>query len=157
MLYEWIMIIFLPAVLIPFIFYLVALQKVLAVIAPESRMMAPAKVWLLLIPLFNIVWQFIVIKRIADSIKNECTQLNIPIEEERPTYALGLTTTLLYLTSLILNRKQYQPIIGSNMIITSFVCWIIYWLKIVGYKNFIIANRDNFLLDVEREAMQGCG
>ena len=154
MLYGWVMIMFLLAFLIPFIFYLVTLQKVLAAIASESRMMAPAQVWLLLIPFFNIVWQFIVIKRIADSIKNECLRLNISMAEERPTYALGLTITLLYLVSLVLNRNNVSPLLGLICIIASFICWIIYWWKVVGYKNLIVANRDNSLLDAEREAMR---
>jgi hypothetical protein len=157
MVYGWTMILFLLAALIPFIFYLITLQKALIAIAPESRMMAPAQVWLLLIPLFNIVWQFIVIKRMADSIKNECIRLNIAIAEERPAYALGLTMTLLYLGSLVLNRNNISPLLGAICIIASFVCWIMYWLKIVGYKNLIIANRDNYLLDIEKEAMQGRG
>ena len=155
MLYGWIMIGFLLAFLVPFIFYLLTLQKALAAIAPESRTMAPAQVWLLFVPLFNIVWQFIVVSRMSDSIKNECTRLNIPVAEERPTYALGLVMTLFYLGSLVLNRSNISPLFGGICIIASFVCWIVYWLKIVGYKNLIIVNRDNFLLDAEREAMQG--
>ena len=91
----------------------------------------------------------------ADSIKNECIRLNIAIAEERPAYALGLTMTLLYLGSLVLNRNNISPLLGAICIIASFVCWIVFWLKIVGYKNLIIVNRDNFLLDAEREAMQG--
>lgn len=152
--YEWIMILLLLAILVPFIFYLVTLQRTLAAIAIESRMMHPGQVWLLLVPLFNIVWQFIVISRMADSIKHECLRLNIPVGEERPTFALGLTMTLLYLGSLVLNQSSILPLLGSAASLAALVCWIIYWVKINRYRNLIIVNHDNFLLDVEREAMQ---
>ncbi|HRO45977.1 hypothetical protein [Agriterribacter sp.] len=152
---EWIMILMLLAIVVPFIFYLITLQNTLAAIAIESRMMAPGQVWLLLVPLFNIVWQFILINRMADSIKNECLRLNIPVAEERPTFVLGLTMTLLYLGSLVLNQSSMSDLLGSVAALAALVCWIIYWVKINRYKNLIIANRDNFLLDVEREAMQG--
>lgn len=37
---------------------------------PEQyRLMAPGQVWLLLIPCFNLVWNFFVYQRIADSLK----------------------------------------------------------------------------------------
>lgn len=155
--YEWIMILMLLAILVPFIFYLITLQNTLAAIAIESRMMAPGQVWLLFIPLFNIVWQFIVISRIAASIKNESLRLNIPVSEERPTYTLGLIMTLLYLGSLILNQSSILPLLGLAGSLATLVCWIIYWVRVNSYKNLIIANRDNFLLDAEREATQSGG
>lgn len=43
------------------------LQTCYARIAPEHRQMEPAMVWLLLIPLFNIVWMFFVYLRLAKS------------------------------------------------------------------------------------------
>lgn len=152
--YEWIAILVLLAILVPFIFYLVTLQRTLAAIAIESRMMHPGQVWLLFVPLFNIVWQFIVVSRMADSIKNECLRLNIPAREERPTFTLGLTMTLLYLASLVLNQSSIFPLLGSTASLAALVCWIIYWVRINKYRNLIIASQDNFLLDVEREAMQ---
>lgn len=134
-------------VLVPAIFYLLTLQKTLGVISPESRMMQPAQVWLLLIPLFNIVWQFIVVNRVADSIKNECIRLNIPTQEARPTYSIGISMCVLYICGIV-------PLVGSFASIAGIVCWILYWVKVNNYKNIIITNRDNFLLDAEREAMQ---
>ncbi len=39
-------------------------------IPPEHRHLEPAQVWLLLIPLFNLVWNFFVYQRIADSYRS---------------------------------------------------------------------------------------
>lgn len=152
--HEWIMILFLLAFVVPAILYLITLQHTLAAIAIESRTMSPGHVWLLLIPVFNIVWQFILVNRMADSIKNECLRLNIATGEERPTFSLGLTMTLLYLGSLVLNQSDTLPLLGAIGSLAAIICWIIYWVKINRYKNLIIANQDNFLFDIERETRQ---
>ena len=51
-------------VIIPYIFFLLALQKTLKVISPENRKMPPGNVWLMFIPIFNIFWQFIMAGRL---------------------------------------------------------------------------------------------
>ena len=51
--------------LLPFILYLVTLQNTLKEIKPENRKMQPGKVWLMFIPLFSLVWHFIMINRIC--------------------------------------------------------------------------------------------
>jgi len=56
--------------LIPTILFLLTLQNTLKRVCKKNRMIEPGQVWLNLIPLFNIVWQFIMINRIADSLKN---------------------------------------------------------------------------------------
>ncbi|MFT3751022.1 MAG: hypothetical protein QM768_22100 [Agriterribacter sp.] len=133
--------------LIPAIFFLLTLQKTLNAVSPENRSMQPTQVWLLLIPVFNIVWIFITVTRIADSIKNECSRLSIPTAESRPTYGIGLVMSILWICGII-------PVAGMIASLAGLICWIIYWVKVNDYKNIIISNQDNFLLDIERETAQ---
>ena len=138
---EWIIIFFLIAIaFIPLIFFLLTLQKTLNVISVENRKMAPSNVWLMLIPLFNIIWQFIMVSKIADSITWECMKLNIPVKETKPTYSSGLTWNILSVCSFI-------PIVP----LVSLVFWIVYWTKVNQYKKLIINNKDNFMLDAEKQ------
>jgi hypothetical protein len=102
--------------------------------------MPPANVWLLFIPIFNIVWQFIVVDKIAQSIGGECARLNIPVKEPKPTYGIGLAWNICNLFTII-------PIIGG---LASLVTFIIYWVKVAEYKKLIEANQNNFMLDAER-------
>lgn len=113
--------------LIPFIFYLLTLQNTFKLIQEHNRSMAPGQVWLMLIPLFGMVWHFIVVERLADSIKKELLEKNHPLSEERPAYNIGLTTCILNCCAVI-------PFIGGLFSIAGFVCWIIYWVKIYDYK-----------------------
>jgi len=48
-------IIILALFLVPGIFFLLTLQNTLKVISPENRKMQPSNVWLMFIPLFNII------------------------------------------------------------------------------------------------------
>lgn len=129
--------------LIPTIFYLVSLQKALEVVSPENRMMPPGQVWLSLIPIFNFVWMFFVVNKIAASFQLECYRLNILTTELKPTQGIGSAKNILRLCTFI-------PVLGAFAYLGFLVCWIIYWVKVNQYKNLIIANRDNFLLDAEK-------
>lgn len=142
---EWILIfIFLLIAVVPLIFFLLNLQNTLKVISEENRRMSPFNVWLMFIPFFNIVWQFILVDRIADSISSECTRLNIPIKENRPTYGIGLSWN-------ICNCVTFIPIIGLAALVTL----ILYWVKVSEFKNLIKANQNNFMLDAERNIFHG--
>lgn len=129
------------------VFYLITLQKTLQAISPQNRLMPPANVWLLLIPIFNLVWQFIVINKIADSIKLECMHLNIPTDEDRPTQKIGNTKNVLSICGII-------PTIGIFLSIAWLICWIIYWVKVAEYKKMILSNQNNFLMDVEQRIIE---
>ena len=144
---EWILIllILVPIFLLPAIFFLLTLQKTLNAISPENRMMPPSNVWLMLIPLFNIVWQFIMVDKIAQSVTAECARLNIPAKEAKPTYNNGLAWN-------ICNILSFIPLIGG---LASLVTFILYWVKVNEFKNLIIANQNNYLLDAERNIFHG--
>jgi hypothetical protein len=113
--------------LIPVILYLLTLQKAIERCSVESRTISPASVWLVLIPLFNIVWQFIMVIRISETLNNEFTKRNIP-EDPQPGKTIGLAYCILGLCGFI-------PIIGIFTSIAALVCWIVYWVKIAGYSN----------------------
>ena len=53
--------------------------------------MSPGNVWFIIIPFLGIVWQFVVVQKIAESIKAECKKLNIYVKGKMPTYAFGLS------------------------------------------------------------------
>lgn len=119
-------------VLIPTIFYLISLQKVLGRCRPENRTLEPGMVWLLLIPLFNIVWQFLVVNHISNSLKKEFEARGEQPDEAEPGKGIGLAMCITNVVSIV-------PYLGTVVGIASFVLWIIYWVKIAGYSNRIAA------------------
>lgn len=143
-----IVIAFIVVWLIVLIFFLIAQQNTLKAIKPQNRRMSPGEVWLQLIPLFNLVWQFIVVSRISDSIRNEIDDriansfLGIadPVfandRTRRPTYDIGLAYCILSLVGCI----PFAQILAGFTSIAGLVCLIIYWTQIVAYKNKFLNN-----------------
>jgi hypothetical protein len=122
------LILFLSAVfLIVTIFFLISLQRVLERCSPECRTMPPGQVWLLLIPLFNFVWQFIVVIKISESLANEFRKRGIAREPE-PGKTLGLAFCILDVCTVI-------PVLGMGAGIAGLICWAMYWSKISEYSN----------------------
>lgn len=111
--------------LIPLIFYILTLQKALNKCAPENRAMQPGMVWLLLVPLVNIVWSFFVVLNMAKSLGAEFQKRGIA-EEPEPGKKLGLIMCVLFCCGII-------PLLGALCSLGGLVCWIMYWLKIAGF------------------------
>ena len=118
-------------ILIPKIFYLITLQSTLKAISEENRKMPPNNVWLQLIPLFGIVWHFIIVKNMADSISAEASLKNIKIDEQKPAYNIGLAMCILDCFFII-------PYLNFLTGVASLICFILYWIKINSYKVKII-------------------
>lgn len=115
--------------IIPLIFYLITLQNTLFLISESNRKIPPNQVWLILIPFFGLVWQFIVVNRIADSLKKEFNARNIVVNEERPGVGIGIAYCILFCCFFV-------PL----AFIGGVVCWIIYWTKINDYRMKLLQN-----------------
>jgi len=126
--------------IIPAIFYLITLQNTLKRVKKKNRKIEPGQVWLNLIPFFNIVWQFIMINRIADSLKAEFADRNISVKEDRPGAQIGVAYCVLNLCGAI-------PVLGGLASLAGLVCWIVYWVKISNYKNQLSEINENVLDD----------
>jgi hypothetical protein len=109
------------------VFYLLTLQKALNRCAPENRAMAPGMVWLQIIPLFGLVWQFFNVINIAKSLGAEFQKRGMA-EDPQPGKTLGLVMCILGCCSII-------PLLGFICAIGALICWIMYWVKIAGYSS----------------------
>ncbi|HVX00375.1 MAG TPA: hypothetical protein VHA52_08080 [Candidatus Babeliaceae bacterium] len=119
---------------LPFIFYLLTLQNTLKLIAPNNQKMRPGQVWFTLIPIFGPVWHFFVVNNVSMSIENEFRSKNLPIEN-KPAYTIGLITCILF----ALRTITFLFGVGSIFVsIVAYICLIIFWIKINGYKNQLI-------------------
>jgi hypothetical protein len=111
--------------LLPAIFYILTIQKALNRCAPENRAMAPGLVWLLLVPLLNLVWHFFVVINVAKSLGAEF-QTRGMAEEPEPGKKLGLTICILACCGII-------PLLGVLCSLGALVCWSLYWVKIASF------------------------
>lgn len=112
--------------LIVAIFFLLTLSRTLESVSPANREMEPGMVWLNLIPLFNLVWMFITVIKLGDSVAKEAAERSLDLADGGK--ALGIAFAALSVASII-------PVLGMLAALASLVVFIIYWVKVAGYKN----------------------
>lgn len=113
--------------LLPTILYLLTLHRALSKCSVESRTMSPGLVWLQLIPVFDLIWQFFVVIHVGRTLGNEFRKRNITAERN-PGQSIGLAMCILELCSAI-------PFLGIPAAVVGFILWIVYWVKIYGYSS----------------------
>jgi len=131
-------IVFIIITAFPVIFYLFTLQGTLREISSENRKMQPEQVWLSIIPLFGIIWQYFIVARMADSLYQEFSKRNIQNTEQKPGYNYGIAYCIFLTASVI-------PMLGFLAVLGAAVCWVIYWVKISEYKNLLRQNPLNYI------------
>ena len=92
--------------------------------------MSPGKVWLLLIPLFNLVWQFVVVSNIAKSLRNEFDRRNVLVPEREPGKVVGMAMSILTALGIV-------PVVGQVAEVIGVICWVVYWTKIKKYSRLL--------------------
>ena len=112
------------------VLYILTLRRALLLCAPQNRAASPDSAWLLLIPLFNLVWQFVLYPRISLSLEREFRQRGLPIERD-PARSLGLAVAILHVCSFVL-----RFLAGFAFL----VCFVLCWSKISGYARQLEAN-----------------
>lgn len=108
------------------VIYMNALSSTLRKCSPASRTMQPAMVWLLLIPLFNLVWHFVVVLAVGKSLGNEFRARGIPHADPEPGKSLGIAMCVCGVCGII-------PGVGLVYLILLFV----YWGKISGFSRLL--------------------
>jgi hypothetical protein len=113
--------------LIPTIFFLITLQGTLQRVRPENREMEPGLVWLNLIPIFNLGWQFFTIIKLTNSVRREYVSRGRPEPYDGFGFNLGIAYCICECCGII-------PFFGILAGLAGLVLWIMYWVKIAGYK-----------------------
>ena len=132
------------------VLYLMNLQDALKEVSEENRDVPPVNAWLLLIPIFTLVYAFIFYPKLSDSIRKEYSYRGLPSDGDFGK-TLGLTMAGLAIVAII-------PIdtLSSIAGLANLVVLIILWVKIAKYKNElrkadkggdVIKNNSSDLLD----------
>lgn len=113
-----------------YVFYLKNLQDLLKEVSDHNRQVPAVNVWLMFIPLFNIVYPFILYPKISESVRLEF--------EERGEYqdgdygkGLGITLGALGAVGILPIPQMIKSLIGlGNLVIL-----IVFWVKMAEFKN----------------------
>ena len=132
-LFLFFLLVFLCVWIVIGIFYCLALQKALSRCSTQNRTLSPGLVWLLLIPIFNVVWHFVIVLNMAKSLHAEFVSRNI-VEAQSPGLGIGLAISILQAVVVVLG---WVPFLGELAGVALFICWVVYWVKIAGYSDKI--------------------
>jgi len=117
------------------IFYYKTFIDAMAHVRPSNRETGVGNILFMWIPLFNLVYGFIVYPKIVESIRKEYQSLGI-MEEGDFGRGLAITMCALQFGFII-------PFINFLTPIAMLVIWIIFWVKINGYKETLMTRNSN--------------
>src|SRR5690606_38173933 len=106
-------------------FYCHTLKKTLDLIAEENRCLKPKMVWLAIITIFSIYWNFVIASRLSDSLTNEFYDRKIA-EEDSPGKNAGNTYSIFIALANIPISQSFSVVAG----VFSIYFFIKYWIKI---------------------------
>ena len=119
------------AIVICWLIYSVQVQ-----VPPEHRKIAPGLIWLLIIPFFNVIWNFFVFLQVPDSLKSYFdAQGRTDVGDCGRT--LGLWSAVLIAVGFL---GGFVPIVGcvaSFVWLAGLVLLILFLVKILGLKGQI--------------------
>ena len=142
------LLIFLAVYLIIYILFLLNLQRTLNAVSHRNRELSPGLVWLSLIPIFNLIWNPLMVPKIANSRRNEFEDRGWPTSGD----GFGRVTGLLWawggVVSVFLNFGQRAAqaadvlpvamvlgLAGCPVAIGILVSWIMFWVQTYQYRN----------------------
>jgi hypothetical protein len=112
------------------VLYLYSLEKALARCDEHSLTTSPESVWLMLIPVFNLVYQFFLVGHVATSLGNEFVRRGISSDDRDHGKALGVAMCVLNVVTFACSRSESG---APPLFLAALVCWIVYWRKIARY------------------------
>lgn len=136
-------------------FFCYSITKILDHISYENRSIQPKMIWLLLIPGFNWIWNFVVATKLSLSIKKEMEARDFDISG-KPTFMQGILYAIISVISVIpsivirLSAKTPEEMINATKAIPEnlsivievigiiqIILFITYWSRISWYRNIL--------------------
>jgi len=114
------------------ILYLLSLQNALKKVSSQNRTVEPGNVWLMLIPIFSIIYSFILYPKISESLKNEFESRNMPQSGDYGKL-VGFLLAIFGVVGVIANL--IIPFLATFVGLALLVLWIVYWVQIAGFKS----------------------
>ncbi|MGX1641703.1 hypothetical protein [Sphingobacterium sp. NPDC055431] len=141
---ERISIFFVVVILIIWALFANTVRNTLKLISKENQCILPNQAWFLVVPFFNIYWNFEVARRLSYSLNNEFFDRKIAVEHN-PSLGAGMT----YAWSFLIYNFPFPLFWRILGMIVSFVYFITYWFKINQYR--VLLMEHNKWLEAEAE------
>ena len=119
--------------------FLMTLSNTLKAISPANRTTEPSSVWLMLIPIFNIVWQFILYGKMKESVNAEYKSKGVS-DTFDATYQIGIISAVGGIVSVLYSTLISSTDIIYNLIsLALLVIVIMFWVQVSNHKKRLLS------------------
>lgn len=142
--------VFVIGLLVIAIFFHITLMKAIQACSPRNQAMPPGLVWLNFVPLLNLVWQFVNVIQVGNSLQAEYRDRGLRSDDQSFGKTLGLSYIILGLVANGINvvgnlvgkdiDEPGEPglLMGVGILVmvlalVQLILWIVYWVKIAGF------------------------
>lgn len=108
------------------IWWAYVMSRALNACSRANRKMEPGLAWLILIPGFGLIWQFIAVTRTAESLAQEYYERGWKSDEGRPGIEIGMITASLLIVVLLIRFIIIDLNPGISFFMTLAICICIY-------------------------------
>lgn len=119
---------FILLALLPSVLYVLNLQRAFEAVDPGMRPMTPGLVWLLLIPLLNIVWMFFVVGHLKTGYTRMSAAGRLTAASDG-AYGIGLALAIFMAASVV-------PFLGM-LALPALVLWIVHWVQVSKVRRLV--------------------
>lgn len=109
----------LTAMLIANILYFRTLQRTMGTLSPELRPLAPAMIWLALLPILGLFWYMAYIVMLSVGLQKELAKRKLP----------GNGAITITLATVILSALCLIPTIQQAVVPLTMVFWVVHWQR----------------------------
>lgn len=113
--------------------FVVNMKKTLELLHAKNLEIAPKKVWFLMIPGWNIIYHFIINKKVSQSLYNEFATNRWNTKPINATYNLGIVTG-------IFNILMLLPYTGGIFWFAFTVLFFAYWIGLFIVRQFLLVH-----------------
>lgn len=109
------------------------IRGLMKLVRKENQFFSPGQAWVVAIPLLNIFYNFVIIRKVCDSLNNEFYDRREAVEEN-PTLRQGYFMAFGYLAA----NFPLPIFIAFLVYVISLVYYVNYLLKIIAYKKLLL-------------------
>lgn len=99
--------------------------RTLKLVKKENQCILPSQAWFVAVPIFNIYWNFEVVRRLTDSLNNEFYDRQVEVDE-RPTQKWGM----IFAWTFLLSNIPLPLFVLVTIALIHLIYFIIYWVKV---------------------------
>lgn len=112
-------------ILVPIIFYILSFRKTAAIVNAAGGSVPANSAWLLLVPLFGIIWFFVLLIKLRNAMRN-----TVAGEPNSQWWIFGMLAAILSVTGMTVS-SFFPDFISVFLLLAQIILAVLHWIKLV--------------------------